>query len=738
MESIALLISTATLKRLAQGTSRAAILLMLLPSLLPGHSMAASPQEKVTIQLSWKYQFQFAPIIAAYEKGFYREAGLTVEILEGGPGIHAVDQVVTGPADYGIYSSSLIVEFGRGKPVIALASIMQHSPVSIISDKPDVKSVLDLAGRSIAASPDTRDEIISYLKAVGIRDKQIKIENKTKPGLENLNDTTAISAYVSNEGFFTRDNSQNFVLFSPRAAGIDLFGNILFTSQQQLKDHPAQVKAFRAATLKGLDYALSHPEELTDIILDKYNSQNKSREHLLYEAEKIRELTRPDIVEPGYMSPGRWQHVASVYEGLGKLPPDTDLSTFIYDPDPKANLDWLYGLLSLSILVIVAITTALWHTRRLTRRLQKEIDEHRQTEVELQASESRFKEFFENNPDPCWLIDNDSFIECNQEAARILGYPDKAALVATDPISVSPPTQPDGSDSETKAREMREIALQKGMHRYEWVYQKRNGTTFPVEVTLAKYTTKDRAMYYCIWRDITERKRIEKMKNEFISTVSHELRTPLTSLMGALGLVSGGAAGELPQKAKSLIEMGLNNANRLLLLINDILDISKIEAGKLEYNMVKLDINQLIKQALDNNEYYGRKYNVRFTFTSSDVPTWSYGDPNRLMQVINNLLSNAAKFSHSGEVVNVKTQHSSGDIIIAIKDSGIGIPPEDHSRVFKKFSQVDSSDTRSMGGTGLGLNISKYIIEAHQGAIYFESEKDKGTTFFVRLPAIHS
>jgi len=737
MESTALSIKPATDDHLVNIDYRYYFLLLALifSAFFPHYSSADMAQKKISIQLSWKYQFQFAPIIAAYEKGFYREAGLNVEILEGGPGINAVNHVVAGHADYGVYSSSLIVAFGQGKPVVALAALMQHSPVSIISDKPDVKSILDLADRSIAASPDTRDEIIAYLRAVGIHDEHIKIENKTKWGLENLNDTAAISAYVSNEGFYTLDNSQSFVLFSPRAAGIDLFGNILFTSQQQVKQHPAQVKAFRSATLKGLDYALSHPEELTDLILAKYNSQNKSREHLLYEAEKIRELTRPDIVEAGYMSSGRWRHVASVYEDLGKLPPGIDLKKFIYDPNPKADLGWLYGLLSLSILIIAAITTALWHTRRLTRRLQNEIDEHRQTGTELQASEARFKEFFENNPDPCWLIDNNTFIECNQEAARILGYENKEALTATHVSSISPYTQPDGSHSKEKTREMMQIALQKGIHRYEWVHKKLNGETFPVEITLAKYTTKDKEMFYCMWRDITERKRIEKMKNEFISTVSHELRTPLTSLMGALGLVSGGASGDIPPKAKSLIDMALNNANRLLLLINDILDMSKIEAGKLDYHMVKIEINQLIKQSLENNKYYGKKYDVHFTFTTNIASAWCYGDPNRLMQVINNLLSNAAKFSLSGGVVEVNTQSNSGEIVISIKDNGIGIPAEDHIRIFKKFSQVDSSDSRSIGGTGLGLNISKYIIEAHHGAIYFESIKDQGTTFFVRLPA---
>ncbi len=710
------------------------LLALLLLTVFSQSLSAQESLEKVTIQLSWKYQFEFAPIIAAQEKGFYRDAGFEVEILEGGLGVDMVQRVVDGQAQYGIFTSALVLEYGQGQPVVAIAAMMQHSAVAVITDKPEIQSVHDLAGRTIAASPDTWDEVVAYLRAVGIRDDLIHVVEKTKWGLNNLEDYDAISAYTSSEGFYTYSSPKRYMMFNPRAAGIDMFGNILFTSRTHLEQHPQQVKAFREATLKGLDYALENPEALVDMIFQRYNTQHKTREWLSFEAEKIRELTRSDIVEPGYMSPGRWKHVAEVYASLGKLSRDIDLNNFIYDPHPKPNLAWFYALLALLLLVITAVSAALWHTRQLTKRLQQEMAEREQAQAALQESEGRFKDLFEKNPDPCWLIEEKHFIECNQEAVRILKCPDKTLLMSLHPADLSPELQPDGRLSREKIEQMMNVALKQGVHRFEWLHQRFDGETFPVEVTLAKYVQKSRVLLFCVWRDVTERKRNEKLKNEFVATVSHELRTPLTSLIGSIGLIKGGVVGEISEKSKQLLDISLNNANRLLLLINDLLDLSKIEAGKLEYNMLPQDLNLLVQQSIINNEHYGQKYQVTFRFNPQIIEAWVVADPDRFLQVMSNLLSNAAKFSIPGDNVEITTYAEAGRIVLSVADHGKGIPEQAKEQIFEKFSQADSSDTRSISGTGLGLSIAKSIIEAHDGDIRFESTLGHGTTFYVTLP----
>ncbi len=239
---------------------------------------------------------------------------------------------------------------------------------------------------------------------------------------------------------------------------------------------------------------------------------------------------------------------------------------------------------------------------------------------------------------------------------------------------------------------------------------------------------------YAVARDITERKKIDQMKNEFISTVSHELRTPLTSIRGSLGLVSGGLVGIIPDQAKPLINIALNNCERLVRLINDILDIEKIESGKMEFRMSPLPLLPMLEQSIEMNRAYGQQYQVSFVLEKNDLNPVVNLDGDKLIQVMSNLLSNAAKFSLPDSVVKVKLTEQDGKVRVSIIDQGSGIPEEFRTRIFTKFAQADSSDSRQKGGTGLGLNIVKAIIERMNGKIDFESEIGKGSTFYFELP----
>jgi PAS domain S-box-containing protein len=236
--------------------------------------------------------------------------------------------------------------------------------------------------------------------------------------------------------------------------------------------------------------------------------------------------------------------------------------------------------------------------------------------------------------------------------------------------------------------------------------------------------------------DITERRAIEQMKNEFISVVSHELRTPLTSIRGSLGLIAGGATGVLPEKAKSMIDVAVRSTDRLVRLINDILDIEKIESGKMKFVLKPLEIESVVEQAIESTRAYGERLGIPFVLGSRLPGARIYADLDRLIQVLANLLSNAAKYSPSQGSVTVSLSRRSGMIRVAVTDTGPGIPEEFQGRIFQKFSQADSSDTRQKGGTGLGLNISKAIIEKHGGTIGFTTQKGAGTTFYFELPEL--
>ncbi len=235
-------------------------------------------------------------------------------------------------------------------------------------------------------------------------------------------------------------------------------------------------------------------------------------------------------------------------------------------------------------------------------------------------------------------------------------------------------------------------------------------------------------------RDISESKKVERMKSEFVSTVSHELRTPLTSIRGSLGLIAGGVAGEISPQVKAMVDIAYNNSERLVRLINDILDMEKIESGKMVFDMTPAALMPLVEQAIEANQSYAEQQGVKFTLKQSLPDGIANVDSDRTIQVLTNLLSNAAKFSPQGGTVDVSVVRRGGRIRVSVEDHGPGISEEFSRRIFQKFAQADSSDTRQKGGTGLGLSISKAIVEHFGGELAFETEVGKGTTFYFDLP----
>jgi signal transduction histidine kinase len=229
--------------------------------------------------------------------------------------------------------------------------------------------------------------------------------------------------------------------------------------------------------------------------------------------------------------------------------------------------------------------------------------------------------------------------------------------------------------------------------------------------------------------DITERARIERLKNEFVSIVSHELRTPLTSIRGSLGLLDGGVVGKLEARTSSLVKIALSNTERLIRLVNDILDLDKIETGKLELRSETLDPVALANEAIAEISGYAEECGITLVREFEPACQLS-GDRDRLLQVLINLLSNAIKFSKNGDTVHVElVETASGTVRFSIRDEGPGIAEDQLPKLFRKFSQLDESDTRSVGGSGLGLAISKAIVDAHGGVIGVESQPGVGSRF---------
>ncbi|MEQ6247528.1 ATP-binding protein [Sulfitobacter sp. HNIBRBA3233] len=257
----------------------------------------------------------------------------------------------------------------------------------------------------------------------------------------------------------------------------------------------------------------------------------------------------------------------------------------------------------------------------------------------------------------------------------------------------------------------------------------------PYEVTLRLTTTaQGEKRFVTVERNVADQIALEETRNAFTATVSHELRSPLTSIKGGLGLVLSGAAGEMPEKARGLLEIAHRNADRLVLIVNDMLDLEKMAAGQMSLDKRPVDAVDLVDEALRASQGYFDNYGVSVVAEGMHHDVTLLCDPDRILQVLANLLSNAAKFSDEGGKIRVALSLEEGHAKITVQDFGSGIPLDAQKTIFERFTQAQSADRSRTGGTGLGLSIVKAIVELHDGHVRLDSTEGKGTSFDVVLP----
>ncbi|MBT4627034.1 MAG: PAS domain-containing protein [Rhodospirillales bacterium] len=367
--------------------------------------------------------------------------------------------------------------------------------------------------------------------------------------------------------------------------------------------------------------------------------------------------------------------------------------------------------------------------------IESDITERRRVNSRVNESEARLKALFDNASEGMFFKDVDGTYEmANKTFANRLGFDDVSQVVGKSAYDLFPAKDAEiyrlddiaCMNTRLVSSSELEIPLPDGSEMIQFAIK------FPI--ISADGTVRGLGG---IDIDITDRKNIERMKNEFIATMSHELRTPLTSIKGSLGLVVNGVLGDLPDEASDMVSIAYRNTNRLINLVNDVLDMEKIASGSMGYDFQRLNISKLVSEALKADQYLLEEYGDRRILTDimGELPV--SGDSTRLNQVIANLLSNAIKFSPEGGEIKVVVSRLNDDAYVAITDQGDGIPAIYHDQIFDRFTQVDSSDTRQSGGTGLGLNISKSIVEQHGGNIDFHSEVGEGSTFFFTLPVLN-
>jgi len=374
----------------------------------------------------------------------------------------------------------------------------------------------------------------------------------------------------------------------------------------------------------------------------------------------------------------------------------------------------------------------------LNQRLERQLIELEEVRRQVEASGRKLQLFAERSPIAVFELDAEGRIQdVNREAENLFGYP--AADLIEQRASVKQLIRPDfHAEFDEKWREL--VRTRESMAGLRISNPRRDGIEVVCEWTVTPLVNPEGSIISIIaqGRDITQQLEADRLKQEFTSTLSHELRTPLTSIIGSLQLVNSGVLGDLNQDQAELTEVAERNGQRLLDLINDILDIEKVDSGKLTLFREPMAIDTLVEESVKLNQGFADRYNVKLTAKGLGTNIMVNADSKRLLQVMTNLISNSAKFSPAGGSVDIEVRQANPRVVVvAVSDRGPGIPEAFRNRIFGRFAQADSADTRAKGGTGLGLAICKRLIELMDGTIGFSDREGGGTSFWFELP-IHN
>lgn len=382
----------------------------------------------MTLQLKWTHAFQFAGYYAAQEKGFYQQAGLSVHLLKAAPGTDPVKVVMDGKADFGVGTSSLLLERHAGVPVVALAVIFQHSPqVLVARQNQPLQSVHDLKGKRVMFEAQTA-ELLAYLRQEGLDATSLQAlphSFNTRDLIEGRVD--AMSAYSTNELYELDQAGFAYQVYSPRTVGIDFYGDNLFTTEQQIKEHPERVAAFRAASLKGWQYAMAHPDEIIDLIMARY-SQQHPRAFYVFEAQQMQPLLQSSLIEVGYMNPGRWRHIAQTYASLGLLPKEVSLDGFLYDTTPPSRVWSPY--LGSALALLLGVTLLASYILQTNRRLAASLASQKLAQQALSESQQIYQSILHASPDAVVVSDLQGIIQhASPVAVTMMGATTEAQLL---------------------------------------------------------------------------------------------------------------------------------------------------------------------------------------------------------------------------------------------------------------------------------------------------------------------
>ncbi len=718
------------------------------------HNEPTTPGEKVRLQLKWYHQFQFAGFYAAQEKGYYQAAGLDVEILEGKSGLYPLDVVADGKAEYGLAGPEALLHRLRGKPIVALAVIFQHSPRVFVTRKDSgILSPQDVIGKTIRIGHQIENIVEIY--AMFIKEG-VSLDKTTLVDKWNINDfmtgkIAGFSGYLTNQPYRLDKAGIEFNIITPLTYGIDFYGDTIITSETELKNHPERAEAFRQASIKGWEYAMAHPDELIELIMTQYKASQypKNRDSLADEAQKMEKLILPKLVQVGHMNPGRWEHIAQTYADLEIIDPHYSLEGFIYKPE-AAKFQWDHWSVKLALGIASGTIALSLLLLFFNQRLRWEIDQRKQTEKSLRHSEAKINLITDSIPALIAYIRKDLRYEyVNLQYAQVFNLtPEEIQGELIQEIL--------GEQRYQKVQPHIEKVLAGQPERFMVSLPTQNQEIRHMDSMYVPHVVDDTIVgFFALIIDITERiefqhelkqtqaKLVQSAKlasiGELATGIAHELNQPLMFIRTPAQLeIREGFDKFNSQSAFATLKEIIGATDRMMKIIDHLRVFSRQAKDD---PFVPVHIEDVIENSfvLLKQQLQDRNIRVEKNY-QADLPS-ILGNPNQLEQVFLNMLTNArdALKDQEDAKITITTQKNEKRVIIAFEDNGTGIARNQKEKIFDPFFT-----TKEPGeGTGLGLSICHGIIQEHQGTIEVSSttgagQAANGTTMLISLPVSHN
>jgi len=624
-------------------------------------SLPAWSLEQVTLQLKWQHQFQFAGYYAAIEQGYYRDAGLDVTLREAIAYEDPTQYVLDGNAHYGVGTSELILLHHFNQPVVVLAVIFQHSPLALLVHNPDQNDaslpfqyIQDIKDKPIMMEASSA-ELLAYFEREGLTRANLNLVDHTL-GIEDVltGKVAAMSVYITDEPFLFQERNKAYQLFKPIMGGIDFYGDNLFTTQDEIENNPQRVLAFREASLKGWEYAMAHPEAMIDLIYEKY-SQRHTKAHLRFEYEQMKKLIRPDLIEIGYMYPGRWQHIGQTYAQLNMLPNDFKIDDFLFNPDLIRLRYLMKDGLTIALIFSIVVFTLIALLWRFNFRLKKKA-------LWLNA-------VFNYVPSALLVLDQDAkVLRWNKQAEHIFGWRAQETLGKTIYEFLIPLAY------QTKFREgyKQTLANEEFQSEEIWCY------------------TQSGKMILCEWQNgYLQANRLIAMATDI--TKKKELEIKLNTMAHSDALTGVANRTMFFQKFEEAIALAKRRKEKVALLFIDLDDFKIVndQYGHEVGDVVLCEVVQRIKMAVREADMLARIGGDEFVLILHDCETHE-----RALQVAEKVLFHLER-----------PIHVSGLTVIVGGSIGISFFPDDGSKPAELLKSADNAmySVKQKQKNGIGL-----------------------------------